>query len=92
MPVPTRPGVPDGHSLIALAIDTGHGIRLDSFERAKGYVLHLAGIVDADAVMAVPLSDQNGPRGGLVVSRQRSRHPFARSTWTWPGPSPARRP
>jgi signal transduction histidine kinase len=67
---------PTANSLVAAAMETGHGIRLDSFEQADGYALHLAGIVDVDPVMAVPLSGREGPRGGLVVGRHRGRQPF----------------
>ena len=63
-------------TLVALAMDTGRGVRLGSLEQQQGYTVHLSRAVDVGAVMAVPLSGHAGPQGAIMMGRRRGRRDF----------------
>lgn len=68
---------PAHDSLVALAMRTGRGVRVDAVDQQTRYPVHLAKIVDVGAVMAVPLSGESGPQGAIALGRLRGRRSFA---------------
>lgn len=68
---------PAHDSLVALAMRTGRGVRVDAADQQSQFPVHLAQVVDVGAVMAVPLSGESGPQGAITLGRLRGRRPFA---------------
>ncbi|MDQ1483638.1 MAG: hypothetical protein QOF35_1714 [Actinomycetota bacterium] len=64
-------------TLVALAMETGRGVRIGALDAEQGYTVHLSQVVDVGAVMAVPLTGQTGPRGAIVAGRRRGRQNFS---------------
>lgn len=63
-------------TLVALAMDTGLGVRLAALEQQKGYTVHLTRVVDVGPVMAVPLVGATGPHGAIMLGRRSGRRNF----------------
>ena len=63
-------------SLVALAMETGHGVRLGAANEQVEHPVHLSRIVDVGPVMAVPLSGKEGPQGAIAVARLTGRRSF----------------
>lgn len=64
-------------TLVARAMDSGRGLRLGPYDQGAKYPIHLAQVVDVGAVMAVPLSGEEGPQGAIAVGRLKGRRGFA---------------
>ncbi len=67
---------PVDDTLVALAMDTGRGVRVGSLDHDQEYRVHLSRAVDVGAVMAVPLSGATGPQGAIMAGRRRGRQNF----------------
>ncbi len=63
-------------TLVALAMDTGRGVRVGAVDERQGFNVHLSQVVDVGAVMAVPLSGESGPQGSIVAGRRAGRRNF----------------
>ena len=63
-------------TLVALAMDTGQGVRVGAVERRQGYTVHLSQVVDVGPVMAVPLVGDSGPHGAIMLGRRSGRPNF----------------
>ena len=63
-------------TLVALAMDTGRGVRVGAVERQQGYTVHLSEVVDVGPVMAVPLVGEAGPHGAIMLGRRSGRRNF----------------
>jgi signal transduction histidine kinase len=63
-------------TLVALAMDTGRGVRVGALERQQGYTVHLSQVVDVGPVMAVPLVGDAGPHGAIMLGRRSGRRNF----------------
>ena len=63
-------------TLVALAMDTGRGVRVGALERQQGYTVHLSEVVDVGPVMAVPLVGEAGPHGAIMLGRRSGRRNF----------------
>jgi signal transduction histidine kinase len=63
-------------TLVAMAMETGRGVRVGSVDEQQGYTVHLSQVVDVGAVMAVPLSGEAGPQGAIMVGRLKGRRNF----------------
>jgi signal transduction histidine kinase len=64
---------PVDDTLVALAMDTGRGVRVGSLDHDQQYRVHLSRAVDVGAVMAVPLSGAAGPQGAIMAGRRKGR-------------------
>ena len=67
---------PTQDTLVALAMDTGRGVRVGALERQQGYTVHLSQVVDVGPVMAVPLMGDAGPHGAIMLGRRSGRRNF----------------
>lgn len=63
-------------TLVALAMDTGRGVRVGAIDEQQGFNVHLSQVVDVGAVMAVPMSGEHGSQGSIVAGRRAGRHNF----------------
>jgi signal transduction histidine kinase len=63
-------------TLVALALDTGRGVRVGALEQQQGYNVHLSRVVEVGPVMAVPLVGAAGPRGAIMLGRRAGRRNF----------------
>ena len=63
-------------TLVALAMETGRGVRVGALERQQGYTVHLSQVVDVGPVMAVPLVGDSGPHGAITLGRRSGRPNF----------------
>jgi signal transduction histidine kinase len=63
-------------TLVALAMDTGRGVRVGALEQQQGYTVHLSRVVDVGPVMAVPLIGDAGPHGAIMLGRRTGRRNF----------------
>ena len=63
-------------TLVALAMDTGRGVRVGALEQQQGYTVHLSQVVDVGPVMAVPLVGDAGPHGAIMLGRRSGRRNF----------------
>ena len=63
-------------TLVALAMDTGRGVRVGALEQQQGYTVHLSQVVDVGPVMAVPLIGDAGPHGAIMLGRRTGRRNF----------------
>jgi signal transduction histidine kinase len=70
---------PAEQSLVALAMETGHGVRVGSVDDQQSYRVHLARVVKVGPVLAVPLSGDSGPRGALMAGRRPGKPQFTTS-------------
>lgn len=64
-------------SVVAVAMETGRGVRIGVYDERQRRYLHLARILDIGPVMSMPMSGRGGPRGALTVGRLKGRTPFA---------------
>jgi signal transduction histidine kinase len=64
------------NTLVAVAMETGRGVRLGAANQQVEHPVHLSQIVDVGPVMAVPLSGRQGPQGALTVGRLAGRRGF----------------
>ena len=64
------------HSVAALALSTGRGVRMDSGEDERGFTIHLRQVVDVGPVLGLPLHGSSGSHGVLVVARRTGRPHF----------------
>ena len=69
-------GYPLHDTLVALAMDTGQGVRVGALERQQGYTVHLSQVLDVGPVMAVPLGGDTGPHGAIMLGRRSGRRNF----------------
>ena len=67
---------PVDDTLVALAMDTGRGVRVGSLDHDQQYRVHLSRAIDVGAVMAVPLSGATGPQGAIMAGRRKGRQNF----------------
>lgn len=67
---------PVDDTLVALAMDTGRGVRVGSLDPDQNYRVHLTRAVDVGPVMAVPLSGASGPQGAIMAARRKGRQNF----------------
>ena len=67
---------PKVDTLVAMAMDSGRGVRVALVGDQPGYDVHLSRAVEVEAVMAVPLAGGGGPQGAIVVGRVRGRPNF----------------
>jgi signal transduction histidine kinase len=67
------------HSVAALAIATGRGVRLRTSEDEATFFVHLRRALDVGAVLGLPLHGSATSHGALVVARLRGRPAFDRS-------------
>jgi signal transduction histidine kinase len=67
------------NTLIALAMETGRGVRVGAADQQPDHPVHLSQIVEVGPVMAVPLSGYAGAQGGITVGRLKGRRSFASS-------------
>jgi two-component system, NarL family, sensor histidine kinase DevS len=65
-------------SLEALAMETGHGVRVGSDDQ-RSFRVEIARAVEVGPVLAVPLSGDTGPRGVLMAGRRPGRPQFTTS-------------
>jgi signal transduction histidine kinase len=63
-------------TLVALAMDTGRGVRVAALKQQQGYTVHLSQVVDVGPVMAVPLVGDAGPHGAITLGRRSGRRNF----------------
>jgi signal transduction histidine kinase len=63
-------------TLVALAMDTGRGVRVGALEQQQGYTVHLSQVVNVGPVMAVPLVGAAGPHGAIMLGRRSGRRNF----------------
>ena len=63
-------------TLVALAMDTGRGVRVAALEQQQGYTVHLSQVVDVGPVMAVPLVGDARPHGAIMLGRRSGRRNF----------------
>jgi len=63
-------------TLVALALDTGRGVRVGALEQQQGYTVHLSEVVEVGPVMAVPLVGAAGPHGAIMLGRRAGRRNF----------------
>ena len=63
-------------SIVAVAMDTGRGVRVDSIDDEPQSV-YLDRALSADSTMAVPMCGQTGHQGAIVLGRQRGRRSFS---------------
>jgi signal transduction histidine kinase len=63
-------------TLVAMALETGRGVRLGALDEEAGFTVHLSQVVDLGAVLAVPLSGKAGPQGAIVAGRRAGRANF----------------
>ena len=63
-------------TLVALAMDTGRGVRVGAVEQHQGYTVHLSRVVDVGPVLAVPLVGEAGPHGAIMLGRRSGRATF----------------
>ena len=68
---------PASHSIAAMALETGRGLRIASIEDENPrYSIHLRRVLDVGAVMGLPLHGSARSHGALVVARARGREAF----------------
>lgn len=68
---------PASHSIAAMAIETGRGVRIASLEDENPrYSIHLRQVLDVGAVLGLPLHGSARSHGALVVARERGRPAF----------------
>jgi signal transduction histidine kinase len=65
------------NTLVALAMETGRGVRVGAADQQPDHPVHLSQIVEVGPVMAVPLSGYAGAQGGITVGRLKGRRSFA---------------
>ena len=63
-------------TLVALAMDTGRGVRVGSIGEEQSHRVHLSQVVDVGAVMVVPLSGATESQGAIMAGRLRGRQNF----------------
>jgi signal transduction histidine kinase len=63
-------------TLVALAMDTGRGVRVGALEQQQGYTVHLSQVVNVGPVMAVPLVGAASPHGAIMLGRRSGRRNF----------------
>ena len=63
-------------TLVALALETGRGVRVGALEQKQGYTVHVSRFVDVGPVMAVPLVGSGGPHGAIMLGRRVGRRNF----------------
>ena len=68
---------PASHSIAAMAMETGRGVRISSVEdEPPHYSIHLRRVLDVGAVLGLPLHGSARSHGALVVARRRGRPAF----------------
>lgn len=67
---------PSERTLVAMAMQSEHGIRVAAAHSQHTYFVHLTRFLDVGPVMAVPLAGRAGARGALLIGRRRGRSTF----------------
>ena len=80
-------------TLVALAMDTGRGVRVGVLEQQQGYTVHLSQVVDVGAGDGGPAVGDAGPHGAIMSgASDRAAQLHHRRPWTWPRRSPTMPP